>query len=387
MKKSFFAFFYNNEIRAVLFQVLTLLVIAYFFYHIADNLLANIESRGIQSGFAFLSTEAGFDIPEHLIDYTPASSNLRVFYVGIINTLLVSAVGIIFATLIGFIVGISRLSNNWLVRKLAGGYVELFRNIPILLQILFWYNIVLQTLPHPRQSFNILDSIFINLRGIYFPQPIFEDGFFWVLFSFGIGIVLTLLMLRYLQIRQDKSGNIQHRFMLSIFLLIGLPTAIYYLIGTPMSFDIPILKGFNFQGGISFSPEFLALAFALSIYTATYIAEAIRSGIESVDKGQREAAEALGLSRMQALKLIILPQAMRVSIPPIINQYLNLTKNSSLAAAIGYSDIVSTFSGTVLNNVGQAIEIILMTMAVYLFISLIISLLLNIVNRQISIKE
>ncbi|SMN11423.1 Glutamate Aspartate transport system permease protein GltJ (TC 3.A.1.3.4) [uncultured Candidatus Thioglobus sp.] len=383
--KSKISFLYNNEVRAFLFQLIVLLSIAYLFYGAVSNLFINVESRGIQTGFSFLGTESGFDIAEHLIDYSSSSSNLRVFYVGLINTLIVSLVGIIFATIIGLTVGIARLSNNWLIAKLAGGYIELFRNIPILLQILFWYNLALASFPSPKQSFELFGSIFVNLRGIYIPKPIATEEAIWVFIALIIGIVLKLLIKRYFNKKHDNTG-IRTNTSGYWLLVIGLPVMVYWLLGSPIHFDYPVLTGFNFKGGMSLSPEFLSLAFALSIYTATYIAEAIRSGIESVSKGQKEAALAMGLTRKQSLKLVILPQALRVAIPPIINQYLNLAKNSSLAAAIGYPELVSVFVGTVLNQVGQAIEIILMTMAVYLTISLLISLILNIVNHKMSIK-
>ncbi len=387
LREVVFSFLYKNEVRAFAFQLLALMAIAYFFYSAVDNMFINIENRGIRTGFDFLNLEAGFDIDEHLIDYSPASSNLRVFYVGLINTILVSFIGIVFASLIGLVVGIARLSNNWLLAKLAGGYVELFRNIPILLQILFWYNIVLISFPHPRKSIDFFDSIFINLRGVYLPKPIAESGFIWVIITFIVGIVLSLFIKRLLAQKHDKTGAKTQSMGYVALLVIGLPGLVYWALGSPMHFDYPALKGFNFSGGMSLSPEFLALVFALSIYTATYIAEAIRSGVESVNKGQKEAAMALGLTQAQSLKLVILPQALRVAIPPIINQYLNLTKNSSLATAIGYSELVSIFSGTVLNQVGQAVEIILMTMAVYLTLSLVISLVLNIVNHKIRIQQ
>lgn len=384
--KSLFSFLYNNEVRAFLFQVLTLLAIVYFLYAATDNLFTNIENRGIQTGFGFLEAESGFDIAEYLIDYSSTSTNLRVFYVGLINTIVVSVVGIVFASIIGLIIGVARLSNNWLIAKLAGGYIELFRNIPILLQILFWYNIALASFPHPRKSFEFFDAIFVNLRGVYMPRPIAEDGFMWIIIALIIGIALKILVKRHFNKKHDKTGIETNTLGYSLALIVGLPAMVFVIMGSPMHFDYPALKGFNFKGGMSLSPEFLSLAFALSVYTATYIAEAIRSGIESVSKGQKEAALAMGLTQKQSLKLVILPQALRVAIPPIINQYLNLTKNSSLAAAIGYSELVSTFAGTVLNQVGQAVEIILMTMAVYLTISLVISLILNIVNQKMSIK-
>ncbi len=384
--KSLFSFLYNNEVRAFLFQAVALVAIVYFFYSAIDNMFVNIESRGIKTGFGFLEAESGFDIAEYLIDYSSVSSNLTVFYVGLINTIVVSIVGIIFASLIGLIIGVARLSNNWLIAKLAGGYIELFRNIPILLQILFWYNIALISFPHPRKSIEFFDMVFVNLRGIYMPKPIAEDGFIWVLIALLLGLVLKVLIKRFFNKKHDDTGIKTQTLGYSLLLIFGLPVIVFLILGSPLHFDYPALKGFNFRGGMSLSPEFLSLAFALSVYTATYIAEAIRSGIESVDKGQKEAAAAMGLTQAQSLKLVVLPQALRVAIPPIINQYLNLTKNSSLAAAIGYSELVSTFAGTVLNQVGQAVEIIMMTMAVYLTISLMISLILNIVNHKMSIK-
>ncbi len=388
MKKdnTIISFLNNNETRAIAFQVITLLIIAFVFYSGIDNLIANIEAREIHTGFAFLSNRAGFDINESMIAYTPEHSNLRVFYVGLINTLVVAVVGIVFATIIGLIIGIARLSNNWLISKLAGGYIELFRNIPILIQILFWYNIALITLPSPRGSFNFFDSVFINKRGIYVPEPVSEPGFAWVLIAFVLGIILTVFMRRHFKKKHDETGIHTRTIGYTIGLVLGLPLVVFLLLGSPMHLDYPSLKGFNFQGGKTFSPEFLALTFSLSVYTATYIAEAIRSGIEAVDKGQKEAAAALGLTQAQSLKLVVLPQALRVAIPPTINQYLNLTKNSSLATAIGYPELMAAFGGTVLNQVGQAVEILGMTMAVYLVISLCISLLLNIVNKKMSIK-
>ena len=385
--KSPLAFLNNNQIRAFLFQVIILVLIVSFFYNAVGNLLNNIESRGIHTGFDFLGVESGFDIAEHLIDYSSTSSNLRVFCVGLINTIVVSVVGIIFASIIGLVIGIARLSNNWLIAKLSGGYIELFRNIPILLQILFWYNLVLVSFPSPKQSFELFGSVFVNLRGIYLPKPIVTEGFIWVMVALVLGIALRALVKRHFNRVHDESGVETNTLAYSLLLLLVLPVMVYLILGSPMVFDYPVLKGFNFKGGMSLSPEFLSLAFALSIYTATYIAEAIRSGIESVSKGQKEAALAMGLTPRQSLRLVVLPQALKLAIPPIINQYLNLTKNSSLAAAIGYSELVSVFAGTMLNQVGQALEIIFMTMMVYLAISLMISLILNIVNHKMSIKE
>jgi general L-amino acid transport system permease protein len=381
---------YSNEIRAIFFQIVTVGLIVALFYSMANNLSANIESRGIVTGYSFLDGRAGFDIlpflGNYILDFSPNSSNLDVFYVGMINTFVCAIVGIILSTIFGLIIGIARLSDNFLISRLANGYIELFRNIPILLQILFWYNIFLNALPMPKNSISFLDAVFINNRGFYLPNPILQDGFLWVIFAFVAGIILTILVNRNFKRKQEETGQQTNTFVYSIGLIVFLPTTTYLLLGSPLQFDYAVLGKFNLKGGLAIVPEFVALTLALSVYTATYIAEAIRSGIESVDKGQKEAAAAIGLTKTQALKLIILPQALRVAIPPTINQYLNLTKNSSLAAAIGYPELMSAFGGTVLNQVGQAIEILAMVMVVYLVISLLISALLNFVNNKMAIQ-
>ena len=382
---------YNNEVRAFFFQVATFLLIFGLFYTIIGNLFDNIEARGIHTGFSFLKNRAGFDIlpflGNYLQEYTPESSNLTVFYVGLINTLVVALVGIIVTTFLGLFIGIARLSNNYLVAKLAGGYIELFRNIPVLLQIFFWYNIFINIFPHPKKSFSFFDVAFLNQRGLYLPKPILESGFSLVIIAFVVGIILTVFMKRYFNKKHDETGVYTRTLGYSTLLILGLPAVFFLLLGSPLHFDFAVLGKFNLKGGMQVVPEFIALTFALSVYTATYIAEAIRSGIEAVDKGQKEAAAAIGLTQTQSLKLIVLPQALRVAIPPTINQYLNLTKNSSLATAIGYPELMSAFGGTVLNQVGQAVEILGMAMLVYLFISLCISLLLNFVNKRMAIPE
>ena len=382
---------YNNEVRAFFFQVATLLLIFGLFYTIIGNLFDNIEARGIHTGYSFLKNRAGFDIlpflGNYLQDYTPESSNLTVFYVGLINTLVVAFIGIIITTFLGLFIGIARLSNNYLIAKLAGGYIELFRNIPVLLQIFFWYNIFINIFPHPKKSLSFFDVVFLNQRGLYLPKPILESGFLLVIIAFVVGIILTVFMKRYFNKKHDETGVHTRTLGYSTLLILGLPAVFFLLLGSPLHFDFAVLGKFNLNGGMQIVPEFIALTFALSVYTATYIAEAIRSGIEAVDKGQKEAAAAIGLTQTQSLKLIVLPQALRVAIPPTINQYLNLTKNSSLATAIGYPELMSAFGGTVLNQVGQAVEILGMAMLVYLVISLCISLLLNIVNKRMAIPE
>ena len=382
---------YNNEVRAFFFQVATFLLIFGLFYTIIGNLFDNIEARGIHTGFSFLKNRAGFDIlpflGNYLQDYTPESSNLTVFYVGLINTLVVAFVGIIVTTFLGLFIGIARLSNNYLIAKLAGGYIELFRNVPVLLQIFFWYNIFINIFPHPKKSLSFFDVVFLNQRGLYLPKPILENGFLLVIIAFVVGIILTVFMKRYFNKKHDETGVHTRTLGYSTLLILGLPAVFFLLLGSPLHFDFAVLGKFNLKGGMQVVPEFIALTFALSVYTATYIAEAIRSGIEAVDKGQKEAAAAIGLTQTQSLKLIVLPQALRVAIPPTINQYLNLTKNSSLATAIGYPELMSAFGGTVLNQVGQAVEILGMAMLVYLVISLCISLLLNVVNKRMAIPE
>jgi general L-amino acid transport system permease protein len=387
---SFKELIYNNEIRALLIQVLTVVIIFSLFYVMIQNLNENIEARGIVSGFTFLEGRSGFDIlpflGSYIVKFSPNSTNLEVFYVAIINTLVCAGVGIILSTILGVLIGIARLSTNYLISRLANAYIELFRNIPILLQILFWYNIFLNALPIPKKSISLLDVMFINNRGFYLPNPIPQDGFLWVSIAFVIGVASAIYLKRHFKRKQDETGQQTNTIGFTIGLIIVFPVVVFLLLGSPLQFDYAVLGKFNLKGGLAIVPEFVALTLALSVYTATYIAEAIRSGIEAVDKGQKEAAAAIGLTKMQALKLIILPQALRVAIPPTINQYLNLTKNSSLAAAIGYPELMSAFGGTVLNQVGQAIEILTMVMLVYLVISLLISVLLNYVNKKMAIQ-
>ena len=376
---------YNNEVRAIAFQVLAVVFIAYFVYQAFDNMMLNIEQSGIRSGFGFLNDEAGFAVNDNFfLTYSPTSTNLQAFYVGIVNTLIVAITGIFFASVIGLVIGIARLSSNYLIRKMATVYIEIFRNIPILLQILFWYSTALSVLPSTRNSMNFLDSVFLNSRGLFLPKFIIGTEFYLVLASFIIGIATYVFIKKRSTKKHDDTGIATNTIPHFLGLVVLLPIMAYFVFGAQLEY--PALKGFNFQGGTDLSIEFFSLAFALSVYTATYIAEAIRSGIDSVDKGQKEAAAALGLRQGQAMRLVVLPQALRVAIPPIINQYLNLTKNSSLATAVGYSELVTIFSGTVLNVVGQAIEVIALTMLVYLTISLFISLVLNIFNKKMEIK-
>ncbi len=381
------SFWNDPAVRSVFFQVLAIGAVVAFFLYIINNALTNMEARGITTGFAFLNDAAGFGIIQTLVPFDETYSYGRTFIVGFLNTLLVSFLGIILATILGFIIGISRLSKNWLIAKLASVYIEIFRNIPLLLQIFFWYFAVLRALPSPRQSMNFSDSIFFNVRGLYMPEPIAEDGFGVVWITIFVAIAIIIGMVRYEKKRQLDTGKTFPLFLPSLGILIGLPLITFLIVGSPMHLEYPELKGFNFQNGMVIIPELMALLVALTIYTAAFIAEVVRSGIEAVPHGQTEAANALGLTNGQRLRLIIVPQAMRVIIPPLTNQYLNLTKNSSLATAIGYPDLVSVFAGTTLNQTGQAVEIIFMTMAVYLTLSLTTSALMNWYNKRIALIE
>lgn len=374
--------------RAIAFQVVAGAAIVWFLWTIFDNTLTNMERRGITTGFGFLNNTAGYGILMSLIEYDETYTYGRTFFVGLFNTLLVSLIGVVFATSIGFIVGVARLSNNWLIAKVATVYVEVLRNIPLLLQIFFWYfAVLLPNLPHPRRSFSLGDSVFLNARGFYAPGPVPQDGFGVVWVAFFIAIVAVVSIVRWAHKRQEETGQQFPVFMTSVGLILGLPLLAFVAMGMPMTLDVPALKGFNFQGGIRVIPELMALAWALSLYTASFIAEIVRAGIQGVSHGQTEAARAIGLRNGPTLRLVVIPQAMRIIIPPLTSQYLNLVKNSSLATAIGYPDLVGVFMGTTLNQTGQAVEIVGMTMAVYLAISLTISSGMNWYNKKVALVE
>ncbi|EGU9029651.1 ABC transporter permease subunit [Vibrio parahaemolyticus] len=378
---------YNPAFRSAIFQIIAIAALVFFFYTIINNALNNLDARGIATGFGFLKQEAGFGIGLTLIEYNETYSYGRTFIVGLLNTALVSVLGIILATAIGFTMGVARLSTNWLVSRLAAVYIETFRNIPLLLQIFFWYFAVLQALPSARQSLSLGEAIFLNVRGLYFPAPVFNEGSGVVIAAFVIGLVATISISIWARNKQRLTGQQTPMGRIGLGLLVGLPLLVYFVSGMPISLEYPELKGFNFKGGISIIPELAALLLALSVYTAAFIAEIVRSGINAVSHGQTEAAMSLGLPRAKTLKLVVIPQALRIIIPPLTSQYLNLTKNSSLAMAIGYPDLVSVFAGTTLNQTGQAIEIIAMTMGVYLTLSLLTSALMNLYNRKVALVE
>jgi len=369
--------------RGVFLQLLFVAVLAWIGYEIVDNVRSNLASQRIAAGFGFLTNNAGFDVNQTLIPYSGSDSYARVFVVGLLNTLLVAVIGIFFATVIGFLVALGRLSPNWLLARISGGYVELLRNIPLLFQILFWYLAVLQALPPPRQSISLFDLFFLSNRGLVVPTPIPHAGLAAVAIALLIAISASLLLRFYAQRQLFQSGRMLTIWPYIVGLIIGLPLIASLAFGSPVSFEIPQLRGFNFAGGSRIIPEFVALTLALSTYTGAFIAEVVRAGILSVHKGQMEAGSSLGLSRGAALRLIVVPQALRVILPPLTNQYLNLTKNSSLAVAIGYPDLVSVFAGTALNQTGQAIEIIGITMGVYLLISLVTSAIMSFYNWRI----
>jgi general L-amino acid transport system permease protein len=372
--------------RALLIQFILLVVFAIFAYEIVQNTVANLHSRNISSGFDFLSKSSGFDIIQSLIPYSSSSSYGRALVVGFLNTVLVSVVSIVAATIIGFIMGVMRLSKNWLLARVATLYIEVFRNVPLLLWIFIFYGAVLQPLPGPKQSLSLLDSFFLSNRGFMMPRPLFEDGA-WL---GGVGFIVALIscwaVARWAKARQIQSGQTFPVLWTSIALLIGLPFIGLALAGFPVRWELPVLQGFNFAGGITVIPEFMALFLALSIYTGTYIAEAVRAGIMAVSHGQTEAALALGLRPSRVLRLVVVPQAMRVIIPPLASTYLSLTKNSSLAVAIGYPDLVAA-GGTVLNQTGQAIEVVGIWMAVYLSLSLLTSGFMNWFNSRMRLVE
>jgi general L-amino acid transport system permease protein len=358
-------------------QIVFVAALVWIGYEIVANARANLEAQRITSGFGFLDHTAGFDVSQNLIPYTGSDTYTRVFFVGLLNTLLVSVIGIFFATLIGFLVALGRLSPNWLLSRISGGYVEAIRNVPLLFQILFWYLAVLGALPNPRQSISLFGSFFLSNRGLVIPKPIGNPGFEPFVLAVLIAIVAAVGLWRYSRRQLFDSGRVIKVWPYVLGLLIGLPLVTALVSGAPVKFEIPELRGFNFAGGSRVIPEFVALTLALSTYTAAFIAEIVRAGILSVHTGQMEAGSSLGLHRGAVLRLIVIPQAMRVILPPLTNQYLNLTKNSSLAVGIGYPDLVSVFAGTTLSQTGQAIEIIGITMGVYLRISLVTSAIMS----------
>ena len=383
--------FSDQKTRGQIYQAITIALLIWFVWWIVDNTASNMRDQNINFGFEFLGTQAGFGIIQSLIDYTEESSYGRVFLVGLINTLVVAFVGCLLATMVGFLVGVGRLSNNWVIKKISTIYVETLRNIPLLLQIFFWYHAVLKPLAGPREVHKLGDELWISLtnNGLLVPKPVPESGFGVVFFAFVLGIIATYLVARWAKKRQMATGQQFPVLWTSLGLIFGLPILVYLIMGSPITMQPGEMGKFRPVNGLGLNiiPELMALLFALVAYTAAFIAEIVRAGIQAVSHGQTEASHALGLRQGPTLRLVIIPQALRVIIPPLTSQYLNLTKNSSLATAIAYPDLVATFAGTVLNQTGKAVEIIMMTMAVYLTISLITSIFMNWYNAKAALVE
>jgi general L-amino acid transport system permease protein len=377
----------DPRFRSLLYQLVLVLALAWLGYAFFANAEANLGARNIASGLGFLQNTAGFGISQSLIPYSESDTYGRAFLVGLLNTILVAGVGILFATLLGFIIGIARLSSNWLVARLAGAYVEIIRNLPHLFHILFWYLAVLGTLPAPRQSISIFGAILLNIRGVSVPALQPTPGAGYVALALGLGVAAAIAFGLWAKRVREQTGRQQPVLWIAALLIVGLPAVAFVATGFPLTVEPPRLVGFNIVGGLPIKPEFVALVVALSIYTASYIAEVVRAGILAVPRGQTEAALALGLRRGQLLRLVVMPQALRIIIPPLANQYLNLTKNTSLGVSIGYPDLFAVFAGTTLNQTGQAIEIIAITMAVYLTLSLATSLLMNWYNSRVRLVD
>ena len=377
-----------HRIGGIVLQIAFIVVIAGLAYGVILNVAQNLARAHIASGFGFWNNTAGFDISQTLISYSASTSSFgRAFWVGLLNTLLVAAIGIVLTTVLGFVVGIARLSRNWLVARLAGGYVELIRNVPLLLQLLFWYNAVLKSLPPLGGSLALPGGGILNNRGLFLPRPEFGPHFGAVLIALVVAIAAAILLREWSRRRRERTGTPIHIVCLALVLVCGLPLAALALAGFPLGFSVPHMGRFNVSGGVEILPEFAALVLALTVYTAAFIAEVVRAGVLAVPAGQTEAAQALGLRSAATLRLVVVPQAMRVIMPPLTSQYLNLIKNSSLAVTIGYPDLVQVFAGSVLNITGQAVEVIAITMAVYLAISLFTSLLMNLYARATAIVE
>ncbi len=384
----------DPKVRGIFYQVVLLAVLVFVVWQIIQNTIANLERQNIASGMEFLGNTAGFGIIQSLIGYSEVSSYGRALVVGMFNTILVAIVGVIFATILGFIIGIARLSNNWVISKIAYCYVEIVRNLPLLLQIFFWYFAVLRAVPDKRSKWSLFDTFHLNIAGLRAPKPILESGSTLIGIALVIGIIATIIVKSWAKKRQEATGEQFPVFWTAVGLILGLPIVVYLVTGMPISFEHPVFvdtgprlrQGFQLGIGLNIIPEFLALLAALTIYTAAFIAEIVRAGIQAVSHGQTEAAHALGIRQGPTLRLVIIPQAMRVIIPPLTSQYLNLTKNSSLAVAIAYPDLVSV-GGTVLNQTGQAVEIIGIWMLIYLSLSLLTSAFMNWYNQRMALVE
>ena len=377
----------DKEKRAVIIQILTFIAILLFFGYLGRNAVLNLEALGKGYSFDFLTQPANYDINQTFIEYDSRSSHLTAMYVGILNTLLVAVCGIVLSTILGFILGVLRLSKNWITNRLAYVYIEYVRNVPVLIHILLVHGIIVHSLPVPKKALNFSDTAFLTNRGLFSPKPLFEP-LFWIVFGLiVIGIVFALWFRLYAKKVQDETGKHYPVFWICLGAIVGIPWLVYFLLGSPIVWEIPYLKGFNFKDGLVIRPEFIALWLALSLYTAAFIGEIVRAGITAVSYGQTEASSALGLSRSRTLSLVVIPQALRVIVPPLTSQFLNITKNSSLAIAIGYMDIVATIGGISLNQTGREMECMTIVLLLYLIISLIISSIMNWYNKRIKLVE
>ena len=377
----------DKEVRSTAIQIIAMALILAFLAYLVRNAFVNLEALGKNFSYAFLWQMSSYDINQHLIEYSSRSTHFRAMVVGILNTLLVAVFGIITATALGFILGVLRLSRNWLTSKLAYAYTEFVRNVPVLLHILLIHGIIVHTLPLPKQALNVGDTLFLTNRGFFVPKPMYEPLFWLVLGVFAAGIVFMLWFRRYAKRVQDETGRRYPVFWIGVAAIAGAPVLAYFLLGSPIAWDMPALKRFNFKGGMVVRPEFVALWLALSLYTAAFIGEIVRAGILAVDRGQSEASNALGISRGRTLSLVVIPQALRSIVPPLTSQYVNLTKNSSLALAIGYMDIVATIGGISLNQTGREMECMILVLLLYLVLSLLISAVMNWYNRRIRLVE
>ena len=377
----------NREARSVILQILTMTLLIGFFAFILTNAVANLAAVGKTFSYDFLFEPASYDINQTLIPYTSRDTHLWAGIVGLLNTGLVAICGVIMATILGFILGVMRLSPNFLLNKISYCFIEFTRNVPVLLHILLIHGLLVHSLPRPKQAQSVADMFFLSNRGVFAPKPIMEDLFYAVIVAFIIGVGFTIWFRRYAKRIQEATGKIYPVFLISLGAIIGFPVIVFLITGLPLQWEIPEFQRFNFQGGMVILPEFMALWLALSLYTAAFIGEIVRAGITSVSHGQWEAAGALGIKRSRILNLVIIPQAMRVIIPPLTSQYLNLTKNSSLAIAIGYMDIVATLGGISLMQTGKDMETMILVIAVYLTISLLISAFMNWYNKRIKLVE
>lgn len=377
----------DKESRSVIIQIITVSLVFAFFAYIIHNAVVNLQSLGKGFSYNFLWQPSSYDINQHLIEYDSRSPHFRAMMVGILNTILVAACGIVLATVLGFILGVLRLSKNWLINRLAYCYIEFVRNVPVLLHILLVHGIIVHAFPVPKQAISVNDVAFMTNRGIFSVKPVFEPLFWGVIALFALGILFMLWFRGHAQKVQDETGQRYPVFWIGLAAIIGVPLIAFFILGGPISWDVPELKGFNFQGGMVIRPEFIALLLALSLYTAAFIGEIVRAGILGVHYGQTEASYALGINRGRTLSLVVIPQALRIIVPPLTSQYLNLTKNSSLAVAIGYMDIVATIGGISLNQTGREMECMIIVLLLYLTMSLVISSIMNWYNRRIKLVE